>query len=261
MVTKINQLWQRIPHGAVVTTVWLDAHGINANHAAKLTDAGWLRRLGRGAYCRAGDSLTWESGVFALQALSDLATPPFWPGGQTALALQGFAHYIAMGHAATHLYAAERRSQLPLWLEQADWAGAIDLHRDKGLPAHLPGSFTDYNPPRVGFSLRVSTPERAILEWIAITPNELLFSSELVDTFTGLNTLRPRRLQALLAGCRSVKAKRAFLVLARHAGHAWYHRLDPEGLDLGKGKRQLCQGGRLDKEYQVTVPEEFMDEY
>ena len=43
------------------------------------------------------------------------------------------------------------------------------------------------------FSLQVSTPERAVLEWIAVTPNELLFGSELVDTFGGLNTLRPRR--------------------------------------------------------------------
>ena len=91
--------------------------------------------------------------------------------------------------------------------------------------------------------------------------NELLFSSELVDTFNRLNTLRPRRLQALLAGCRSVKTKRAFLVLARHAGHAWYHRLETHSLDLGKGKRQLCKGGRLDKEYQVTVPEAFTDEH
>ncbi|WP_245846374.1 type IV toxin-antitoxin system AbiEi family antitoxin domain-containing protein [Chromohalobacter canadensis] len=46
----------------------------------------------------------------------------------------------------------------------------------------------------------------------------------------------------MLEGCRSVRTKRAFLVLARHAGHAWYGRLDPHRLDLGKGKRQLRQG-------------------
>ncbi|OBX33913.1 hypothetical protein A8U91_02956 [Halomonas elongata] len=106
--------------------------------------------------------------------------------------------------------------------------------------------------------MQVSIPERAVLEWIAVTPNKLLFSSELVDAFGGLNTLRPRRLQVLLEGCRSVRTKRAFLVLARHAGHAWYGRLEPRRLDLGKGKRQLCQGGKLDREYHVTVPEEFL---
>ncbi|MFI0472017.1 type IV toxin-antitoxin system AbiEi family antitoxin domain-containing protein [Halomonas sp. HMF6819] len=48
------------------------------------------------------------------------------------------------------------------------------------------------------------------------------------------------------------------MVLARHAGHAWYARLEPSRLDLGKGKRQLCQGGKLDREYHVTVPEAFL---
>nr|WP_269557992.1 hypothetical protein [Halomonas sp. 1513] len=38
--------------------------------------------------------------------------------------------------------------------------------------------------------MQVSTPELAVLERIAVTPNELLFGSELVDTLGGLNTLR-----------------------------------------------------------------------
>lgn len=109
------------------------------------------------------------------------------------------------------------------------------------------------------FDLQISTPERAVLEWIAVTSNELLFGNELVDTFNGLNTLRPRRLQTLLEGCRSVRTKRAFLVLARHAGHTWYSRLEPRRMDLGRGKRSLCPGGKLDTEYHVTVPEAFLD--
>ena len=74
------------------------------------------------------------------------------------------------------------------------------LHSEKGLPVQLPGSFTDFAPDGWAFSLQVSTPERAIMEWIAVTPNELLFNSELVETFGGLNTLRPHQLQALLEG-------------------------------------------------------------
>ncbi len=162
-----------------------------------------------------------------------------------------------MGERATHLYGKEA-ARLPRWLSNAEWAGRMVLHSEKGLPAQLSDSFTDYAPDGRAFSLQVSTPERAVLEWIAVTPNALLFSSELVDTFGGLNTLRPRRLQVLLEGCRSVRTKRAFLVLARHAGHAWYARLEPRQLDLGKGKRQLCQGGKLDREYHVTVPEAFL---
>nr|WP_228632968.1 type IV toxin-antitoxin system AbiEi family antitoxin domain-containing protein [Halomonas sp.] len=55
----------------------------------------------------------------------------------------------------------------------------------------------------------------------------MLFDSEMVDTFNGLNTLRPRQLQVRLDGRRSVRAMRVFLVLARNAGHAWYQRLKP----------------------------------
>lgn len=257
---KLNLLWQQIPHGAVVTTAWLAAHDVTPDQARKLANSGWLKRVGHGAYCRAGDLLSWESGIFALQALGEQGKPPIWPGGQTALALQGFAHYLPMGHDTTHLFGGEG-ARLPRWWRTAEWAGPTVLHTEKGLPRQIPGSFTSYASAGKSFSLQISTPERAILEWIAVTPNELLFSSELVDTFSGLNTLRPRRLQALLEGCCSVRTKRAFLVLARHAKHAWYKRLEPHRLDLGKGKRQLYQGGKLDKEYQVTVPEAFTDEY
>ncbi|MDH2374861.1 hypothetical protein F8A90_06440 [Cobetia sp. cqz5-12] len=254
---KINQLLQKIPRGAVVTTAWLASHGVTSDQARKLANSGWLQRVGHGAYCQAGEPLTWESAVFALQAIDGLGMPTFWLGGQTALALHGFAHYLPMGERITHLYGKEA-IRLPRWLRDTEWAGPLVLHSEKGLPAQLPGSFTDYAPDGRAFSLQVSTPERAVLEWIAVTSNELLFSSELVDTFSGLNTLRPRRLQALLEGCRSVRTKRAFLVLARHAGHAWYGRLEPRRLDLGKGKRQLCRGGKLDREYHVTVPEVFL---
>lgn len=254
---KINHLLHEIPYGAVVTTAWLAAYGVTADQARKLAQSGWLKRVGHGAYCKAGDPLSWESAVFALQASDCSGVPPLWPGGQTSLALYGFVHYLPMGERTTHLYGKEA-TRLPRWLSDTEWAGQVVLHSEKTLPVQLPGSFIDYALASRAFSLQVSTPERAILEWIAVTPNELLFSSELVDTFGGLNTLRPRRLQALLEGCRSVRTKRAFLVLARHARHAWYGRLEPSRLDLGKGKRQLYKGGKLDNEYHVTVPEAFL---
>lgn len=253
---KLNQLLHAIPHGAVVTTAWLGVRGVSTDQARKLTRSGWLRRVGHGAYCRAGDSLTWESAVFALQASPEGAAIPIWPGGQTALSLQGFGHYVPMGSTTLHVF-GDAKARLPRWFCLADWTTATELHTPTALPAQLPDSFADYAPPSKAFTLRISTPERAVLEWITVTPDEMLFGSALVDTFSGLNTLRPRRLQAFLEACRSVRTKRAFLILARHTGHAWYGRLDPMRLELGQGKRQLYPGGRLDREYQVTVPEEF----
>jgi hypothetical protein len=70
----------------------------------------------------------------------------------------------------------------------------------------------------------------------------------------GLTSLRPSLLQTLLESCASIKVKRAFLYLAREAGHAWYERLDKTRIDLGKGKRMLVRGGRLDAEFMITVP-------
>jgi len=255
---KINQLLQKIPSGAVVTTAWLAARGVSADQARKLAGSGWLQRVGQGAYSRAGDALSWESAVFALQADRATDAPSFWPGGPTALALQGFAHYLPLGRETLHLYSG-LGSRLPRWATTASWVGPVRLHPEKRLSSSLPGSFTPHHPGGKPFGLLISSAERAILEWIAITPNELLFASALIDTLNGLNTLRPRPLQALLEGCGSVRTKRAFLLLARHAGHAWYARLDLQRLNLGAGKRQLWPGGKLDRQFQLIVPEGFAD--
>jgi hypothetical protein len=69
----------------------------------------------------------------------------------------------------------------------------------------------------------------------------------------GLTTLRPRVVQELLVNCRSVKVKRLFLWTAETIGHAWFSRLDLAQVDLGRGKRQLYKGGRLNPKYQITV--------
>ena len=71
----------------------------------------------------------------------------------------------------------------------------------------------------------------------------------------GLNTLRPKTVQELLESCRSAKVKRVFLWSAETAGHAWSKRLDLSRIDLGRGKRQIYKGGRLNHKYGITVPE------
>jgi hypothetical protein len=45
--------------------------------------------------------------------------------------------------------------------------------------------------------------------------------------------------------------------LADRHHHAWLNRLDKDSIDLGTGKRMLVRGGKLDRVYQITVPEEF----
>jgi hypothetical protein len=51
-----------------------------------------------------------------------------------------------------------------------------------------------------------------------------------------------------------VKVKRLFLWFAERHHHAWLKSLDREGIDLGSGKRMIVRGGKLDTQYNITVP-------
>ena len=73
----------------------------------------------------------------------------------------------------------------------------------------------------------------------------------------GLATLSPKRLQILLADCKSVKVKRLFFFFADRHNHAWLKHLDRAAIDLGSGKRSLVKGGRFDPAYKITVPEDL----
>jgi hypothetical protein len=100
----------------------------------------------------------------------------------------------------------------------------------------------------------VSTPERAILELLDEVPNHETFHQADV-LMEGLRNLSRRRLHTLLADCKKVKVKRLFFWFAERHNHAWLQKLDRAGIDLGKGKRMLARGGKLDTKYNVTVPE------
>jgi hypothetical protein len=59
----------------------------------------------------------------------------------------------------------------------------------------------------------------------------------------------------LLSHCNSVKVKRLFFWFAEHHNHAWLQKIDQSAIDLGKGKRMLVRGGKLDPKYNITVPD------
>ena len=73
----------------------------------------------------------------------------------------------------------------------------------------------------------------------------------------GLSSLSPRRLQKLLLDCRSIKVKRLFFWFSDRHQHAWLKRIDGAQMDLGKGKRMIVRGGKLNASYQITVPEDM----
>lgn len=251
---KINQLLSDWPSGAVVTQAWLHTHGVGPSLVQKYQQSGWLERVGHGTWQRRGDKVDWQGGVFALQQENQIR---FWPGGATALSLAGYSHYLSFGTETVDLFAVPGTT-LPSWFSKHEWGVLVSFHST--------GLFADMADPALQthqstynlFELKISSPERAVLELIHRSQNELLFSG-VADAFSGLATLSPRRLQALLEACSSIRVKRVFLLLARNTGHSWYRRLDLSKIDIGKGKRQITPGGRLDKQFLITVPERFAD--
>ena len=108
------------------------------------------------------------------------------------------------------------------------------------------------------FSLKTSSPERAMLEYCYLLPNYADFE-EARQFMEGLATLRPRLLQSTLRACRSVKAKRLFLALADIVGHEWYGELNLESVELGSGGRHVVSDGLRNSRFKITVPEIWMD--
>ena len=105
--------------------------------------------------------------------------------------------------------------------------------------------------------LKVSSPERAILEALDALPAHATFDN-LDMIFQGLANLRPRRLMTLLRACRSIKVKRLFFVFADRHAHAWRKHLDKSAIDLGSGPRALAKGGKLHPVYRIYVPEALL---
>ena len=96
--TKINQLLSTIPQDVVLQSSWLINEGYSLDLQKYYRNSGWLKALGNGAMYRGNSQPGYEGGVYALQKQSGLSVHP---GGRTALALQGKAHYIELETSAS----------------------------------------------------------------------------------------------------------------------------------------------------------------
>lgn len=273
---KLNWLQLHLPEGLLVDAAWLQRHGYSSPLRVKYTSHRWLEQVARGVYRRPSadktDILRWQYAIISLQMLLDSS---FAVGGRTALELQGFAHYLSANTRQVHLYGTEKP---PGWASKLKLDAPLIFHnaerlfpllapvaqKDNHAAAGVAGQGVGTETARAGlirqtwghweWPLILSSPERAILELLDEVPNaETFHQADML--MEGLRNLSPRRLQTLLVECRSVKVKRLFLWFAERHNQPWLKGLDREAIDLGKGKRMLVRGGKLDPKYNITVPE------
>lgn len=240
---KLNRLLLHWHPDTVVTRPRLRRLGISPSLQRRYEHSGWLRSIGVGAAVRYGRAVEWQGAVHALQHQLYL---PVHVGGSSVFALSGDPRDTG----TVHLW-ARRGVRLPPWFAR-NWGNRAKLRVSGFLPVDL--GLTIWEQP--GFPVRVAGPERAMLECARLVSNNHEFLAA-ARFMRGLTDPCPTLTQKLLENCDSVKAKRLFLLLARHTRRPWFRALHPKRLDLGSGPRQVVRGGKLDKTYKITVPREL----
>lgn len=241
---KIEQLQD----GIVVDRVWLKSKSIDSALVDYYLRKGYLTRVAHGAYRRPGAFLKWQHLVYSLQFLGF----NMHVGGRSALELKGLAHYLPLNKKQrVQLF---RDKKLPGWLFKTKVDVEFVEHTKvlfkkgsgKAGVATVPFGSWDWE-------INVASPERALFEMMSDIPTKESF--HMVDVIMeSSTTLRPYLINFLLGECENIKVKRLFLWFAERHGHQWFDLLNLESVDLGKGKRVVQKGGKLDPKYLITVP-------
>ena len=250
-----EQLRRLLPISMVATKQWLLDQGLNLHFVDNAVRSRTLIPITTGVYTLYEQPIRWPGIVASLQRMLG---KPIHVGGLTALHLAGYSHFLS--------FSAEERielyseSPLPGWLRRVP----IDVVFDRGSTTRLWPESVMTNPrylrafdwqeglPPVSYSC----PEKAMLEVLTKVPSAVSF--EHADSLMqGLSNLSPRKLNALMEACLSIKTKRLFLWLSERQNHPWFKYLEPEKYDLGAGKRVIAEEGRLNKKWSITVPREM----
>ncbi|MFA6301768.1 MAG: type IV toxin-antitoxin system AbiEi family antitoxin domain-containing protein [Legionella sp.] len=248
--TKLNYFMVTAPSGVVLTSAWFRSHGISSKLAWWYVHSGLLEKIGTNAYKKAGAHITWAGAINAVQ--SQLSVPVH-VGGKTALHLLGLGHFVPMQGRQPVMLFASPNTKIPKWLLATQWDAKFELYKSS--------LFNDINHevglidrPINEMNLTLSSPERAAMELLYLYPKHQSFD-EITYLIENLSQLRPKLVQTLLENCNSIKVKRLFLHLSEHFNHPWFSSLDTTQIDLGKGKRELGNGGKYYSKYKLSLPE------
>jgi hypothetical protein len=248
--TILNHFLLNVPSFEVITSAWLESHGISSKLTWWYVHAGLLEKISSKAYKKTGELITWSGVVSSLQNQLKLQVHL---GGKTALQVLGFSHFLMMQTTKHIQLFAPLPLKIPRWLTHTQWDSEFSIFKT---------SLFNDSEQQLGIIqqtidskvLRLSCPERAIMELFYLYPRRETFG-EIVYLMENLNQLRPNMVQKLLEHCNSIKVKRVFLHLAEEFNHPWLAKLDLRNIDLGQGKRVIEPKGKYYPKYKISLPE------
>ncbi|MDR3176727.1 MAG: type IV toxin-antitoxin system AbiEi family antitoxin [Desulfovibrio sp.] len=257
---KLNLMLRYWPDEGLATAAWLRERGISSTLLRHYVLRKWLKRAGPGVYGRPRDTPGWQAALHALRRQEGF---PFHIGGLSALEIH-LGPRLPIAAATSGASAEAEEGERPLFLygpagrRLPAWFICVAGRPVRYVPAGPFASAPDESVRSMtigSFPIAVSVPERAALEMLRLVPGQVGFA-EALEFIGKLAELRPDLMRTLLEGCSSVKVRRLFLYCARESGHGWYERLERGRINLGSGKREIVKGGRLDKEFLLTIPKQ-----
>ena len=248
--TNLRKLFGLLLPGTVVTSSWLESFGISRNLQKYYIQSAWLEPVGRGAYKKPKDRVEWQGAINAIQKQTEIKVHL---GALSALAQLGFSHYFRFEKETLQLF-SPLQNNLPKWFLDHDWGMNILHKRTSFLPCNL--GLVEIEVKQI--AITVSSPERAIMECLYLSPTEADLT-ECYHIFEGLVNLKPKLVKELLQACNSVKVKRLFLLMAEKSNHSWFQFLDAKDIDLGKGKRMIGENAVYNSKYQISIPKELAE--
>jgi hypothetical protein len=248
---KLNTLLAEWPQNRVVTSTWLEAHGVYRQLIHKYVKGGWIQKLAAGAYQKAGDQVDWSG---ALNAIQEQLRYPIHLGGASWISLKGYGQQVPItSKTPLNLY-GRPGVELPRWFRKGPWSKHTTYSKRSFFGDSTEIGLTTWTMES-GLTLVVSSLERAFIEMVDDMAK--LDFEQLYEVCERLTGLRPALVQELLENCTSFQTKRIFLFMAERCGHAWFKKLNLNKIDLGKGKRTVFKKGRFNSKYQITVPRQF----
>ena len=202
--TNLKHLLSNTPANIVLTSKYLAKSGFSHNLQKIYERSGWLTRLYDGAYVKLGEKIDINGALYAIQEQLGLSVHI---GGTSALnEYYNIRHNISFN--TKYQLIGTRGEKLPKWFVSL-YSKEIEFNRT----TFLPDRFSLTEQKKGNFSVKIPTPERAILEMLYLVPQKITLNEayQIIETIA---IAKPKEFQSLLEQCSSIKVKRLFLYIA-----------------------------------------------